>query len=706
MADQAQVDEARTALLNHVLNALGEPPQPSGAFDLSPYLDLLPSDGARGELGAILTTLAPPGKDSGTRAAWARQPLQLDRNVIMPGQRAQTGNWRSAFRQDWQMLQDPVGQFEVAAEVFRKHTWCVPGTRGEPGVSLYEEFKLLAALVHASGCEEQPAGSFTLVTGDFPGIQRTIYTITSKGAAKGLRGRSFFLQLLGDGVVRRLLAELDLPWLNVVYVAGGNFVILAKSGVEQTVTDCASEINMNLLDSFQGDIALCMACEAIGAEELHGEAFNQRWRSLKKALAQAKLRPFAEQAVGNWNGVFSPQGAGTDRHCVVCHYDPPDERNLHRYGDDWWCEECEGFDELASALAANTTYLSIANWPEDRGEHWQNRLFAITGQWYDLHSTPPQDGRPFFKLNSTDFLRDEAWGFRFVATLTPLDRNGNIRDFDQLAKLAEGFARIGVLRMDVDNLGRIFREYIQQSSLTRISAASFAMSLFFDGWLNEVCRSFETAVNRPDSLYVIYAGGDDLFVVGPWDMMPELAQRVHDDLRDYANSNPSITISAGIAVVDPKYPLYQAASLALDALDGKAKEHPGKNAICFLDEVVGWEDEWPQVIQQREKLISLVEGGMPKALVQTVRRVHAQWEEGRKRAEKKGITDPNQINYGRWMWMQEYSLTRLAERSKNGPQARRHIRELQQSTLSPDTIRLAGLSARWVDYLKRSKQGD
>ncbi len=59
--------------------------------------------------------------------------------------------------------------------------------------------------MHASGCGPEPAPTFSLVGGDIPGIQRTIYTITSKGAAKGLRGRSAFIQLLGDAVVRRVL---------------------------------------------------------------------------------------------------------------------------------------------------------------------------------------------------------------------------------------------------------------------------------------------------------------------------------------------------------------------------------------------------------------------------------------------------------------------------------------------------------------------
>ncbi len=110
--------------------------------------------------------------------------------------------------------------FETFGHVLRKYAWAVPCTYGQTGVSLYEEFKALAAIAAASGWQDVPAGTFTLVGGDLSGIQDFIFNVTSQAAAKGLRGRSFFLQLLGDGIVRRLVHELGLCWANVIYEAG------------------------------------------------------------------------------------------------------------------------------------------------------------------------------------------------------------------------------------------------------------------------------------------------------------------------------------------------------------------------------------------------------------------------------------------------------------------------------------------------------
>lgn len=700
--------EARSALLNYALRGLDISTRYHTTFDLSPYGELLPQDSAHGPLEAILTSLAPDG-DARTTATLTAKPLTLTRQAVMPNQE-KPRNWTASFRDEWDAaVSDVVADFEVASELVRKYGWAVPGMRGEPGVSLYQEFKQLSALVHASKCTNEPATSFVLVGGDFPGIQQAIYTITSKGAAKALRGRSFFLQLLGDAIVRRFLAELGgLSRSNVVYLAGGNFVLLAGEGAEQTVTALTHAINSSLLNSFHGDISLVTACEDLLAAELTRPV--QVYSALKQGLQTAKQRPFADVSVQAWDRIFAPSGGRSGKHCVVCHADPADPDRLQRVGDDDWCEECLSFDRLASDLASKHRYLSIGDWPEEGAAGWQDRLYEMTGLWYALHDHAPTDTSLFYKLNDTDFVRDRAAGFRFLATRTPHD-GYKVKDFEEVAALSTGLDRIGVLRMDVDNLGRIFKDYIQPFTLTRLSAASEAMSLFFDGWLNVICQEVE--VESANSLYLIYAGGDDLFVVGPWSLMPTLAQRIRDDLVQYVNGNPSITISAGISVEEPRYPLYRAAERAREALDDGAKgEWQGldgslhhKNAISFLGEVVGWEDGWPLVSQECSRMLWLIDQGMPMALHQTVRRIHTQYAEQRRQAIDEGQTAPGQLIYGRWMWMQAYSLSRLADQHKKRiPNARKEIQELQQAILTPETIHLAGLAARWADYLQRSKQ--
>ncbi len=692
---------ARAALLNHAVPVLGGSPSAGATLDLTPYLALLPrGNGPVDALTAILTTLAPPGAGAAP-ATYEPAPLALDRGTIMPGQ--PPGVSGPSFAEEWSHLSDPTGvQFETACDLIRKHGWAVPGTLGEEGVSLWEEFKLLSALVHASGGAAQPVESVTLAAGDFPGIQGAIYTITSKGAARGLRGRSLFLQLLADGITRRLLLEFDLPPTNVLYLAGGNFVLILPPGADEVIHEVITPLTRRLLAFYRGDISLVTASLEVPTSALATGEFEAHYRALKAQLGHAKLQPFAAVAIESWDAVFEPTGGASSDHCAVCYHDPGPGEQLHRYRDDLWCSECMGFDQLARQLATHSGYLFVSTAyrdPEDPGD-WRESLSALTGLYYDLHSTPPANADWVYTLNDTAFLDDGVTGFRFLATRTPHNDDGTIRDFRKLAKAAKGLDRIGILRMDVDNLGRVFGEYITPFTPTRLSAASAAMSVFFDGWLNAICAGLEADFSAPESLYIIYAGGDDLFVVGPWDLMPELAQRIHDELAAYVNGSPHITISAGISVEFADFPLYRAAERARAALDDEAKGRDGKNAISFLQEVVGWDDgEWDHVVSERNRLTSLVtERGLPTALIQAVRRVHAQYLEDR---NQRGSTDG--IVYGRWMWQQAYSLTRMAERNKD---AAGDIAALQESLLSPDRIHLAGLAARWVDYLKRTKTNE
>ncbi|GAB4477619.1 MAG: hypothetical protein Kow00124_21040 [Anaerolineae bacterium] len=700
MTDQG-LNRARLVLLDYVRQGLGLPVRAGGAgFDLSPYLALLPRNRRIEPLDAILAKVGDGAARGGKLAA---RPLTLEKDTIMPDQ-GTPSDVVGGFEDEMALLYDPASQFEAASAVVRKYAWAVPGQLGEPGVSLFEEFKLLSALVHAANAADQPPQTYMLVAGDFPGIQRAIYTITSKGAARGLRGRSAFLQLLGDAIVRRLVSDLALCWCNVVYAAGGNFLLLAPAErTAEIVADWTLRLSQGLLDSFHGDISFVTACWEITTHDLAGEGFEDVYKTLKQALARAKQQPFAPVAAISPAHLFDPWGGAAAQHCVVCHHDPDRDESLIKQEDDYWCAECLGFDNLARALADEPGFLSIDEQvpPAARSRaDWRSRLYELTGWWYDFHSQPPTDGRPFYSLNNPDFLASGAAGFRFFATLTPRDRrHGGIRDFDSIAREAEGIERIGVLRMDVDSLGKLFGEGLRPLTLTRLSAASAAMGLFFDGWLNMICQGVEQEAERANSLYVIYAGGDDLFVVGPWDLMPVLAQRVHDDLHAYVAGNPAVTISAGIETVPADYPLYRAAERALDALDEGAKGHPGKpekNAISFLGKVVRWGEDWQLVCTECDRLIALQKAGLPRSLIQLVRTVHAQHEE----AVQKHPGDA----HGRWMWMQAYQFARMIRNDKYKSH-KTDLQTLQAQLMTPETIHLAGLVARWADYLLRERQG-
>jgi len=701
---------------------------------LAAHRRLLGEGWAPPEPGAPLLTIfsrvKSDGVDEPPQVCWQAGALSVEEPAY-PRERAQTQPapevWR-AFRAEWEQINGWEGdlQFEAFTHLLHRFAWAVPASHGEPGVSLYDEFRSLSALVHASGCGPEPAPTFALVGGDIPGIQRTIYTITSKGAAKGLRGRSAFIQLLGDAVVRRVLQELDLPETNVIYAAGGNFMLLAQEGAATQVEALALEINERLLGAFEGELALCLACVPLAAGEVGSGAFADRASAaLASTIGREKARRFAGLAERDWAQVFGPQGQGGQGFCAVCqHEGQPGEKGQRLEDGGWKCEQCAGFEELAQDIAGDRLLMFVSREPwAGRTKGWQRLLAGLTGWWYAfdeelMADMPP--GTRVYSVNCLDFLGEHAHGFRLVANTTPREGDRQVRTFEGLADEATGFKRVGVLRMDVDDLGQVLTHWLPDRSMASTSALSHALDRFFAGWLDAICREamasppMKGAKAREESLYVIYAGGDDLFVVGAWDLMPLLADLIRRRFAAYVGENPALHISAGITVEDRKFPLYQAAKRAGSALEHGAKElarqrngrRVKKDAVSFLGKTGGWEG-YPFVLELVEKLRELTEDqGVPRSLLTTVRAIHDRYYEDVRRARERGL-DGERVYYGPWMWRKAYQLARTRQRYDR--EATRDIaesiKELETAMLTADNMPYVGLATRWAEYLTRARGG-
>ena len=59
---------------------------------------------------------------------------------------------------------------------------------------------------------------FLLYSMDISGIQKFIYSISDKGALKGLRARSFYLEIMMEHVIDELLEKLSLSRANLIYL--------------------------------------------------------------------------------------------------------------------------------------------------------------------------------------------------------------------------------------------------------------------------------------------------------------------------------------------------------------------------------------------------------------------------------------------------------------------------------------------------------
>ncbi|CAG1009785.1 partial CRISPR system single-strand-specific deoxyribonuclease Cas10/Csm1 (subtype III-A), partial [Anaerolineae bacterium] len=249
---------------------------------------------------------------------------------------------RAAAKQD---SADDETYLENLLAALQRATWCVPSAyyHSIPDVSLYDHSRMTAAL--AVCLTELRVGEVTelleavkhvfqdqkpstdlpalqknvavLIGGDISGVQSFIYTLSAKGAAKTLRGRSFYLQLLNEAVLRYVLRELGLPTTNVIYSGGGHFYLLAPPSAAQRLSAIRQKIDRVLVKQHGTALYLALESVAVPASSLKLGAFPAVWDDIHLRLGRAKQRRYLDLGDELYAQVFQPQahGGNQDQTC-------------------------------------------------------------------------------------------------------------------------------------------------------------------------------------------------------------------------------------------------------------------------------------------------------------------------------------------------------------------------------------------------------
>ncbi len=691
------------------------------------------------------------------------KPLDIHRDTIFPKQetdkepeKSYTELWDNFVRETAAVTRLYGADFPALINTFYhllcKFTWCIPSAYHSdiPDVSLFDHLRTTCAIalsLYRSGISEADvdlllAGSsdavkekpcLSLIGGDICGAQRFLYTQTSKGLAKGLRGRSFYLELLTEVAALWLLRQLGLYTVNLLYAGGGHFYVLAHPVDGQTLASLRRDFSQALLKHHHVTLHLALATQELCPQDFGH--FSEAWAGVQKQLGWAKRRPFGDLAPGEfYEEILKPQGVRESADiCAVCGVE--DARHKLGVGEERECDLCHSLKHLGEQLA-DANYLLIA--PRQGGQQdvqvqgWQKLFFFGLGFVVRLLDEPRQvdlnrlgPGSALLRLNSTDFLNNEvgntlktvktapALGFRFLAQASPRKKEEptEIADFETVAQASEGVPFLGVLRMDVDNVGwRCQRGLGEDASISRVSSMSFLLRLFFEGWRNSVCATRKPHDGK-DKVYAIYAGGDDLLITSSWSEIAELAWNIHRDFSEFTCYNPQVHISGGTTVDDPHFPLYQLIEAATESLESGAKRMPGKNAFNFLGQTLNWSQfqkvsEWRDVLKDIIAIDGRIEKDQaPRTLLHLLMELHQSYLEGQTMNADKRLFHGPTIHYGPWMWHAAYHLSRMMERVEGPAQA--HLAEIREALMQAERLSVElphlALAARWVELLTRTE---
>ncbi len=686
------------------------------------------------------------------------EPIKPDSDVW----KAYEALW-SAFCNEAKSLKDqPLEVYPEAMQaLMQRYAWCIPSAyfNAIPDVSLYDHSRMTAALAVClqnvpdekvdviynawrSGDEQELNESVALlVGGDISGVQDFIYTISSKGAARMLRGRSFYLQLLTEAVMRFVLRRLRLPFTNVIYSGGGHFYLLAPMSAQSELSKIQAEVAEILLQQHGAQLYLAMGWTAVSAGGFQAKQLSEHWQKMVNELTIAKNRRYRELGDDLYQSVFTlPEyGGNPDETCSVC----GDDRRGAENWDEWEgqskiCPLCRSFAEdlgkglpTANFLALKFGKPQAGNKPMD-GALDILRLFGMDAQFIkDMNSRitvqpeqhmviwalddPPREQLPAtdqttprwlrYTVNRVPVVKDKEESDEINKRLGKADDKekahvGQPMTFTHLSVLSESdFRRLGVLRMDVDNLGTVFKDGLGDSfSLSRIATLSSQTSLFFEGWLKRIVE-LEGWNNR---VYAVYSGGDDLFLLAPWEKIPPLALQIVDDFARYTGGHPGLHISGGMAFIGGKYPIYQAAEDAAEAEELAKRD--GKNAFAFLNKRWVWTD-FRELSGRKDLLKELVqkgesqgERGGPKSILQILRSLAKMEDED---AEAKG-----RPVWGRWMWLGAYQLKRMEDRYARNDALKQKLAEVRQKLGDFQNMITWGAAARWAQLEIRKKKDE
>lgn len=562
----------------------------------------------------------------------------------------------------------PQNFVETLDALMHRYMYCIPSsTIDEPDISLYDHLKTTAFIaislydyisqkkISNFNFNDDTQVPFVLLGGDISGIQDFIYNIPSKGAAKQLKARSFYIHLLTSSVVRFVLKKFNLLKQNIVYSSGGNFYIFLPNvgNIDEKILEISTEINQFLQLNHGTNLYFALSYEYLSFANFQKKDGNDQntfisdiWeRLISEKLSKAKNQRYLYTIQENYDQFFNPSFSKID--------------------------EDGKFDKIFLNLGQNLRKSKYLVFSQTNLKNYDEKYlafdfdFGIKAYLFDSLNNDITNCE-IIKFNDTNIVDDikanNSYNFEFYGGNNyPTSSNGEPKTLEDLAE-GKSLDRIGILRMDVDNLGKIFACGFAPNlrTFSRLTALSRNLDFFFKGYLNTI---WDNEKLKNDT-YILYSGGDDLFIVGKWNKVFDLAVAIKKKFDEFTASS-QFGISGGMVIARPKQPIRRCAhdageqqNIAKNFERNLNNKKTHKNSFAFFNMPFCWNKDVEKIIEIKNNLYYFMsknnnESTLPRALINNIILFSNMQEKQLKHNEAES-----------WRWLLTYNLHRLKKRVK------------------------------------------
>jgi len=604
----------------------------------------------------------------------------------------------------WQSLNLWIRSFD---SLLRIYTSQVPSVRVGmiiPDISLYEHLRTTASLAGAlylyhKGNQilevkeilKEDDEKFLLVSGDFYGIQDFIFRSGGEERhhrAKILRGRSFMVSLLTELCAELICEELGLSFMQIFLSAAGRFHLLAPN-LENTLTkleEVREKITAWFKNNFYLESGIGLVWSKIKPIDFKGGNFVNFWKKHLERLEEVKYRRFnLFKFGGRIEGYLDRFKIEEKPLCPLC-----GKRASEVKEDFISCKICKDQIYIGTNLVKKD---SLAILKGDKGDLEEpilgvfqvkflkkkdlkiseQELVKIIDFNINEDGTAPI-GNVFLPLNGyvPVYSEEDNYDDRIFCGEYSEERKLELlkeikeevpKSFYYIAKkalkvdgnTAYGIEALGVFKADVDNLGAIFACGLPKEifTMSRLSTMSRKLHEFFSVYLPYAIKNEKNGKFK--EVYTVFAGGDDLFLIGPWNIMPELGLFLSKKFKEYTCFNPKLHFSAGISLHKPNIPVEHFARDGETALEEAKKA--GKNRVCMFEATVLWE-EFKELFKIEKEFRSWYEKGISKSMFYRLNELIEMAKRLKEIMEKKESIKIDKLSYARWPALLRYYIAR------------------------------------------------